>query len=208
MTESPTDRELVDGCIAGNRRSWDLFVDRFSGLVHWSIARTFGPSVHIGRRDILEDVFQEVFRKLVEKDELLRLRDVKYLRKFLAVTACHTALDYLKSLSRRERGSVSKDEPLLGKTGDPTSFMADTLASSSVDPREAAQNRESDAIVAESIRSLLPRERACVEMHYIDGRTHREISEILAIPQDTVSTVIRRSRDKLKDELLKKGFIV
>jgi DNA-directed RNA polymerase specialized sigma24 family protein len=40
----------------------------------------------------------------------------------------------------------------------------------------------------------------------MEGRTHREISDILAIPQDTVSTVIRRTRERLKIELSKKGL--
>jgi RNA polymerase sigma factor (sigma-70 family) len=155
---------------------------------------------------VLEDVFQDVFRNLVEKDQLSKLRDVKHLRKFLSVVACHAAIDRMKSLSRRERASVSTEAPLFSKNGDASAFVSDTLAGTSAGPDEAAQNRESDAIVAGVLGTLAPRERAFVEMHYMDGRTHREISEILGVPQDTVSTVLRRTRDKLKDELLKKGL--
>jgi RNA polymerase sigma-70 factor (ECF subfamily) len=205
LSVTPTDRELVDGCIAGDRRSWDLFVDRFAGLVHWSIRRAFESSAYLRRRDVLEDVFQDVFRKLVEKEELARLQDVKYLRKFLSVTACHAAIDRMKSLSHRDRVGVSPDEPALLKNGD-AAFVADTLASPSAGPDEAFARRESDAIIGDALASLEPRERACIQMHFMDGRSHREIAAILAIPQDTVSTVIRRTREKLKQDFLKKGL--
>ncbi len=197
------DEELVSACLEGRKEAWDQFVGRFSKLIYWSICRTIQRQPFGGVEELCEEVFQEVFRKLLEKEELSKLRDAKNIRKFLSVISCHAAMDKLKSLSRHERKNVSSSA---GPSEDGEEAPSLLLTAERGTPADLALSREKEALIAQTLGGLSPKERACVELYYLDDKTHQEISAILGFPQDTVSTVIRRAKDKLKKDFLKKGL--
>ena len=88
------DARLVERCLAGDARAWELLVRRYERLVY-AVARSY----HLSDTD-LGDVFQEVFAALVRG--LPRLREARALCRWLSSTtdriARATALR-----SRRER---------------------------------------------------------------------------------------------------------
>ncbi len=185
------DEDLISGCLEGKKRSWDVFVQRFSKLVYWSIQRTLEGTAYKGRRDLYEEVFQELFTRLIEKQELQRLREIKSVRKFLSVMACHMTWDRVRHLSRLEKKRVSIHEDFSDLDGD---FPMTA-------PADLADSREKQHLISEALGQLSLKERSCVELHYVDGKTHHEISLILGFSQDTVSTIIRRTKEKLKSGL-------
>ncbi|MBI4352559.1 MAG: sigma-70 family RNA polymerase sigma factor [Candidatus Omnitrophica bacterium] len=200
-----SDGELVAGCIRGEKASWDLFVERFSKLVYWSIQRTLAGGSWKKRTEVIDEIFQEFFKKLLEKETLRKVRQADNVGSFLVVMACRNTLDMLKSLSRREKrmttlpsGAEEEEvlpEPLYAVAGrDPTN------------PAEEAVLRETGTLMEEVLSQLSTKERACLELHYLDGRTHEEAGLILGLPHDTVSTIIRRTREKLKKKCLEKGL--
>jgi len=197
------DEELVLGCLEGKKEAWGEFVDRFAKLIHWSIRQTVQKVPLGGVDELCEEVFQELFKKLLEKDELSKLRDAKNIRKFLSVTACHAAMDKLKSLGRYER----KKTVSVFETGeDGTGLSTDLCDAAEINPATEALSRERNDLIAQALESLSCKERACVEFHFLDGKTHFEIGRILGISQDTVSTVIRRTKEKLKKNFIEKGL--
>jgi RNA polymerase sigma-70 factor (ECF subfamily) len=185
----PDDRKLIEGCLSGRKDSWDAFVDRFSKLIYWGIRRTLEGTPFRERTDLCGEIFQELFERLVEKDRLSQLRDAQSVRKFLSVMACRHTLDKIKGLSRLEK-KQGPDEGL----GLPS------------DPSGAAHGREVNEAVAEVLEELSAKERACIELCLFDGKTHREAAEALGLAPDTVSTVIRRAKDKLRAKLTDKGI--
>lgn len=189
-----SDGELIAGCLLGKKESWDAFVERFSRLIYWSAQEALTTSPYRGRKDLIEEIFQDVFCKLLEKDELSRLREAASVRKFLIIMACHAAMDKTKSLSRQEKRSGEAD----------SDSMLDLLPSLVKDPAEQLKSGERDAVIAGVLDALPPKDRACVELHYLDGKTHREIAEILGMEQEAVSTVIRRTRELLKEKFTRK----
>ena len=189
---SASDHDLISGCLEGRKGSWADFVDRFSKLIYWSIHKTLEGGSFCARKDICEDIFQEVFKRLLEKEELARLRDIQRVRKFLSVMACHATLDTIKSLKRHEKKTVPIElETFEEKGGVPADF---------------AVSKEKNEIIAGILNALPLKERACIELHYLDGRTHSEVGRILGMSQDTVSTVIRRTKEKLKTRFGEKGL--
>ena len=163
-------------------------MDRFSKLVHWSIRNTLERSPYKSRHDFCEDVFQEFFKKLLQREELASLKESANLKKFLVISSANLTLDRLKALSRYEKAT----EPL--------------EAFSPEDPGKGAAHEEAMSLVREVLEELTGRERVCVELHYLDGSNHRQIAEILNLPLDTVSSVIRRTREKLKERLIERGL--
>ena len=194
MPESPSDSELIAGCIEGRKESWDIFVDRFSKLIYWSIHRTLESYSFKERSDLIHDIFQDFFGKFLEKEKLRDLRSASSVRKFLTVMACHATIDKLKALSQDE------------KKNDLYADIGSQPNSRELDPRHAALADERDLLIAEALEGLSRKERLCIEWHYLEGKTHRETSEILGISQDAVSTILRRTKDKLRKLFLKKGL--
>ncbi|MBI2095735.1 MAG: sigma-70 family RNA polymerase sigma factor [Candidatus Omnitrophica bacterium] len=190
-----SDGELVAGCLDGQKESWSVFVDRFSRLIYWSLRKTLEDTSYRGRQDLLDDLFQEFFRRLLESDRLARLRDAESIRKYLCVAASHLAMDKMKSLRRWELKDAGTEEaPEAGLVVDPKDVS-----------RTAVQN-EADALIAEVFDGLSEEEKRCAEWHWLDGKTHREIAELAELPQDTVSTLLRRTKEKLRKKFLEKGL--
>jgi RNA polymerase sigma factor (sigma-70 family) len=202
--KSWSDEELVSACLKGDGQSWDEFVGRFSKLVHWSIRKTLEGSSFKSRKELLEDIFQEFFKKWLDRNELARLRDCRSLKKFIAVSACHMAMDKVKELSRLERRETPITAGMGAEEENPASILMNGCGPS--DSGHAAAAHERNQLVESVFLSLSPKERMCVELHYLDGYTHQRIAALLGISQDTVSTVLRRVKEKIRMRLLDKGI--
>ena len=189
MPESPSDQQLITGCLEGKKESWDIFVERFSKLIYWSIWRTLENTSFGEKGDLAREIFQEVFEKLLERNELEKLREIEGIRKFLIVMACRLTLDKIKALGRHER----KVE-IAGEFN-----MLDTSLQ--------VVSHERGLLIAEALKGLSSKERRCIEWHYVDGKTHRQIAKVLGLPQDTVSSVIRRTKERLRKIFLEKGIL-
>lgn len=189
MPES--DRELIEGCLAGDKKAWDLFVGRFSNLIYWSIQKTLEKSPFGLKKDVRDDVFQEIFRRILENRELEKLRETRYLRHFLVVMATNGALDKIRSLRRLESRDVSLE----------TEYQ-----DSSLDPSARVITEERDLAISEILGRLSPKERTCVEWHYMDGKAHQDIAAILGMPVGTVSSIIQRTKEKLQTSFQRKGL--
>lgn len=186
MPEIPTDQDLIAGCLDGQKSSWDIFVDRFSRLIYWSIQKTLETSSYKVRSDLVGDIYQECFTRLLERRELKTLRSVDSIRKFLTITASHLTMDKIRSIERVEKRAVSDISVIEASDG------------LTRDPAFHAISNEQAILISKALEALSPKQRLCVEWHYIDGKTHREISDVLGIPLDTVSAIVRRAKDKVK----------
>lgn len=190
-----TDEELIAGCLLGSKDSWDFFCERFSKLIHWSIRRTLDHSSYRGRREILDDIFQDVFKRLLVRNELAKLKEAVSVRKFLCVMACNTAIDRVRVLRRHEaRLSDPMDEP------PPEGGFSDTH------PATEAGANECREILRRTLEALKPKERSVLESFYLDGLSHKTISERWGLSVDGVEALIRRTREKLKQALGEKGM--
>ena len=182
-----SDQELIAGCLRGEQASWETFVGRFARLVHWSIRNSLQHPPPGGSEEFCREVFQDLFARLIDKNELSKLRRVENVRKFLTVMACHMSYDRLKSLSRYSR----RMEPL-----------EDLPAEISEEP----VSTEWSGVLEDCFRDLSPKDQACLEFYFVEQKTAVEIGGILGYPEDTVRSVVRRAKEKLKKKLLEKGY--
>jgi RNA polymerase sigma factor (sigma-70 family) len=56
-------------------------------------------------------------------------------------------------------------------------------------------------MLEEVLRSLSPRERIIIKLSYLYDKTHQEIGEMLRMPAGSVSSIIKRAKEKLKRKL-------
>ncbi len=79
--------------------------------------------------------------------------------------------------------------------------LANSLVSDEVAPDESASLRERELRVQAVLATLSAEQRQVVEMAYIDGLSHSEISERLSLPLGTVKSRMRLAYQKVRDAL-------
>lgn len=188
--QNASDAEIVSSCLAGKPGAWEAFVRRFSRLIYWTIHRSLESQGKFDRHDLVDDIYQEVFGALLQKEEIARLAKARNVRRFLCAMTAYRAFDRLKSLRRSEGRLMAIDDADPGFLSLPALPMA----------------REKNELIGRALDSLNAKERFCVELHFFDEMPHRHIAELLGVPQDTISSLIRRIKEKLKERFLDAGL--
>ncbi len=186
-----SDQSLVARCINGDRLAWDKFVERFSRLILWAIKEKLRhTNFHYAQQDV-EDIFQNVFCLLWEKEKLQQIRNKEKISGWLAMVAANCAVNYFRN----------KREGLLRKE-----LLPERVHSSDCSAGEIIDQQKLHSIL-EQIFSYLPtRERIIFKLNYLYDKTHQEIGKILKMPQSSISSIIKRTKQRLKEELNRQGW--
>jgi RNA polymerase sigma-70 factor (ECF subfamily) len=182
-----TDSELVAAFKAGDVEALGALMERHKAAVYGYLLRL------TGRRDAADDVFQEVFLKLVRNPGVYGERE-KF-KAWLFTVARNAAMDYF----RREgsRGEV----PLEGDGDRPG--PADYSASPEPGPEAAAVNRELGEKIERALGSLTEDQREVFYLRHYSGLSFREIAGMLGLPIGTVLARMSRAAAQLRKELSK-----
>ncbi len=197
MQKSVDDSHLIDGCLKGRKDAWDLFVSRYSRLVYWSIWNSLENQNIPNKEDFCQDTFQDLFQKILEHETLERLRQVKNIKTYLRAMACHLVFDKIRNDFRKNQREDSFE----------TLEIKEDVLMVNEDASKQLIRKEMGNAMEPVMSSLSAKERACVELCYLDGRTHREIGLLLNLPQDTVSTILRRAKERLRLAIEQKGIL-
>lgn len=184
MALSPYDRELLERCLARQPGSWEAFVDRFLGLVVHVINHTAkARGLRLVSQDY-DDLAGEVFLAVIADDFGL-------LRRFRGESSLAT---YLTVVSRR----VIVRDLVKRKSANSLSEMLDNVAHP-LDPglpaEERIRNRDE---VERMLERLEGSEADVVRMYHLEGKTYREISEMVGMPENSVGPTLTRARAKLR----------
>ena len=173
------DSDLVGRCISRDTSAWDALVGKYSPLIKdavYSRARKYGVSLPI--HDI-EDIMQGILTTIWKGDKLLSVKNRKDISCWLAVVSGNAAAQYL---------SDKDDVRPLGE--DEESVSA-----------EAARDEEVLPEIEKAIETLPPRERLIIELHLFHDKKYREIADMLDLPEGTVSSYVKRAKERLKKSL-------
>lgn len=182
------DRDLLRRCLAEEPGAWKDFVDRFIGLFihvinHTAQART----VRVTSEDV-DDLCAEVFLALLAGDYavLRQFRGESSLATYLAVVARRVVA---REIARRRMaealGHVSAHQASLDQA------QADRHESQRIDDREEVERM---------LEGLPETEAKIVMQYHIEGRTYREISSGLGIPENTIGPTLSRARAKMRSK--------
>jgi RNA polymerase sigma-70 factor (ECF subfamily) len=180
------DRRLLKQCLARAPGAWQDFVDRFIGLfVHVIQHTAHARSIRLSTDDV-DDLCSEIFLTLLKSDfaVLRHFRGQSSLATYLTVIARRIVIH---ELVRR------KKEEALGHV------VAHQAAVDAAGREEEDVQRIEDAEeVNQLIRRLSPKEAAIVRKYHLEGKSYREISNELGVPENSVGAVLSRAVDKLR----------
>ena len=181
--------KLISRCLKKDKKAWDLFVQRYSKLIYWAIRkRSAASSFELSQNDI-DYIFQEVFLSILEGDKLLQLKDSKAIPGWLVIIASNKTVDFMRRRIR-DNERLIPDMPIL----------------SSSDFKQELVHRDLLNTISNIIDRLPSKEKIIISLNLLKGRTHKETAGIINIPVNTVSTIIARTKNKLKKELAKQGI--
>ena len=191
-------QQLIEKCLAGDPSAWEEFASRYARLLAFS-ARKRLERFNIQVDDLqVEEIVQQILVHLWEGKKLAQIRDQQRITAWLAVIAGNFALNYWRHQNRRlDQRTVSLSENLVSGTADEFLLSA-TVVAEGPSPREEIEQREQDQELYQALGQLSEREQIILKGAYFLNQTHEEISQMLGIPRNTVSTIIERAKKKLR----------
>jgi len=182
------ERELITHCLNNDKAAWNIFLQRYGKLVYWAVRRRLAFCGFRVEEAEIEDIFQEVFVVVLQGGGLRRLKNPSFLPGWLAMVASNKTSDYLRQKLRREQ-KIVLDVPLSDDTAEQTVLGNDIMA-----------------VIREVIAGLADRERIVLSLNLLEQKSHKQIAQMLGVPRNTVSTIIARTKQRLKKELQKRGI--
>lgn len=162
-------KEIIKGCLAGNRRDQELLYRRHAGKLY-SVCLQYS-----GNNEEARDILQEGFIKIFEN-----LDSYKYEGSFegwMRRITVNTALEKFRSRNNLYR--VDDIEQVPEPDAEP-------------DNQDYAGLEAADLL--EIIRELPPKYRMVFNLYAIEGYSHKEISEMINISEGTSKSNLSRAR--------------
>lgn len=178
-----SDKKLAERMKKGNEKAFEEIIYRFTPLVS-NIIRNIS-SGYLSNEDI-EEVTTDVFVTLWKNSEKL---DVNMLKPYIICIAKSRVKDRL----RRENkfGIVDIDSVDIADDGDIF---------------EKCENENLVSDLKEEITKLKEPDKEILIRYYYYYQPVKEISEIMGINIETVKSKLQRTRKKLKEELIRRGY--
>ncbi|MBD3425720.1 MAG: sigma-70 family RNA polymerase sigma factor [Candidatus Omnitrophica bacterium] len=193
-------RELVSRCLRKEPAAWDQFVRRYEALVTRSVRHKLKKLNFRLRKEEYRDIVQEIFTSIWEKDKLSKLRDPDRLRGWLAIVSLNFTSNYCsRKRFKQARTTFSLDEELAGESRGLT--LRSVLSSAKLNTAKAVEANELGATIDKEISTLVPKQQLALKLNILDGKTQKEISSIMNVPEGTVATLISRAKKQLRQNL-------
>lgn len=173
-----TESDLINGCLAGNRRMEEELYTRFSPRMYAVCLRYAGNSEEA--QDILQDGFIKVYKKLDS------FRGEGSFEGWVRRIFVNTAIEhfrrkrYLTPVTEKEENTID---------GKYTSALDDLAAKD----------------IMALVQALSPGYRTVFNMYVVEGYSHKEIADLLGISEGTSKSQLSRAKVILQDMV--KNFI-
>jgi len=190
VDDSSTDEELMHAYGKGDLKAFERLVKRHERAVFGYLLRS------CSRRDVAEELLQEVFLRVVKGAK--NYRSTAKFTTWLYTIARNICID--RARKQRHRKEQSLDAPLRAGEGDLSMLdrVSDTEASAGSSQIERKRFRQA----LESALDELPSDqREVFVMREITGLKFREIAEILECPVPTIKSRMRYALEGLRGHL-------
>ena len=190
MEKDPSDADLMEAFNKGDEEALSLLINRYKGPLFAYLLRLSGD------RDAADDIFQDVFVKVVKKAS--SYREHKKFSAWLFTVAHHSLMDHFRSVSRRREDS-------LDAVVDGGLSPGDRLPSPEPGPERVLERTERSRTVQAAFDRLSPEQREVFALRHYSGLSFKEIADIYGVPIGTVLARMSRTLAKLRRELNGEG---
>jgi RNA polymerase sigma-70 factor (ECF subfamily) len=179
-------KQIVEGCLKGERRSQERLFTMFYGKMMAVSMR------YIGDRDSAQEVLQVSFLKVFDKLEHFDFSGS--LEGWIRRIVSNTAIDHLRK--------AKKDPFLSDQDNDFKSMAADPMQEQEI----LAHTQLKAEFAQKAIEKLSPAYRTVFNLYVIEELSHKEIAELLGISEGTSKSNLAKAKMNLQRHL-KEQFI-
>jgi len=185
------DRNLINRCLAKDPEAWSILTARYSTLISVSIkSRLRKCGFNLGSPEI-EDIKQDVLMALWKQALLEKVKNRRNISYWLSIVSGNIAIDHMRK-KRREIPAYPTED-----------IAEELLISDNNNPIKALSDSETARRIESTIEKLPAKEKLVIKLNFLYGKKYEEISDILKLPAGTVSSYIKRAREKLKKDINK-----
>lgn len=197
------DLELVAGCVRGDKRSRELFLEKYSRLIYTYIKVVVIYKGASHAQQHIEDIFQDIFCSLFT-DNARKLRSYQgrngsTLASWLRQVTINTTIDYLRAFPYEE---VSCDQG-----ADDRHASRPVLRDKSRSPAETLLVEEQLNRLKECIESLDEQSKYFLDLHLYQGVSLQDMKEHLKSSRGAVDMYKFRLLNRLRECFKERGFI-
>jgi RNA polymerase sigma factor (sigma-70 family) len=190
------DRDLVDGCVSGNKKALETFIRRFSDPVYRTIQYTFKSRNTSHAKPDLQDLHNNVFVHLFE-DRCRRLKQYKgkngcSLHSWVRIITVRLVIDHLRKEANSPLGWRKTNLPL------------ETFAPEEKDFQpwiHMDRSKQKDLVLA-GMKELMPRDRLFLRLHFMGDLSIQEVADIMNISTANAHTLKHRALKRLRSKVL------
>ncbi len=179
----PDEKDMIEGLKSGNHETWRNFIDEFKDRIY-KTALSYIPFAEEAE-DLAQEVFVEVYQNIH------KFRQEASLSTWVYRITVNRAINYLKK-NRKYHTTKPIEEYFILET---------EPALSGQDASTSLQEKESRRIIHQAISDLPERQATVFVMHKIEGKSYKEIAEILDITVPSVESLMHRAKITLQGKL-------
>ena len=185
MPLTEKDRLLINNLLSGKAGTWEMFVDRYSGLIVHVLRHTaHSHSLQLSDEDI-DDLTADVFATLLERD-MGAIRGFRGRSSFATYLTVIVRRVLLRKLTQRRYMAA------FGHVRVHQSSVADAADHS-------AEVEIDDKDEVESLMVRLPEPVRAMVTLFFQGKSYREISQQLGMPVNSIGPALARAKLVLKE---------
>ena len=187
MTERDIDRQLVERAQRGDKRAFELLVEKYQRKLGRLLARFIRDPAEV------EDVTQEAFIKAYRALPAFRGDSAFYT--WLYRIGINTAKNYLMALGRRAPTSTEVEAE------DAEGYEEGEQLRDINTPESMLLSKEIAQTVNATIEQLPEELRTAIQLREIEGMSYEDIARIMDCPIGTVRSRIFRAREAIAERL-------
>ncbi len=181
--EREDDVQLIRRVLSGDDKAFDILVGKYEKSVHALVWRKVGDFHYA--EEITQDTFLQAYKKLST------LKNPHQFAGWLYVIANRLCIDWL----RKQKPAMQSLEATSVKEIDSITYARYVEEDREL---EAAEHRHE--LVKKLLEKLPESERTVVTLYYLGEMTTKEISKFLGVSVKTISSRLRRARERLKQK--------
>ena len=190
------DPYLIEACLKKDLVAWSILVNKYSGLVYVSIENRLKKyGLNASSHDI-EDIRQNIFSDIWKNGKLSHITNRDNISYWIAILSGNAAVEHFRSREMRERKNTV---PLYHEIDE--NELNEIFPSDIPGPNDELARAETKERIDLAIESLPAREKIMIKLHLIHDKKYHEIAEFLGVPKGTVSSYIKRAKEKLREAL-------
>lgn len=178
------ENEFINLLKEGKEATWREFVDEYKDKV-FKTALSYIP-FYDEAEDLAQEVFIEIYKSIVH------FRGDASLSTWVYRITVNKAINHLRKNKKHYLSRSAEDYEVYGP--------AENMQTS--DASENFQRKEYRKIIQHAIQELPERQATVFVLHKIEGKSYKEISDILNISLSSVESLMFRARSALQSKLL------